>query len=210
MALTEAELSRIMPGAPAAIWAEPLNIAMNRFAIATPEQQAMFLAQIGHESDSLRRLEENLNYSAEALARTWARFSSTGTRGGPPNELAQRLARDPVAIATEVYSGRMGNGPPSSGDGWSFRGRGPLQITGRDLYRKVAAAIGYNVEASPDLLFEPIVGALSAAWVFMVEKRLGGPASIGDIATCTLRINGGMIGIADREARYNAALGVLA
>ena len=96
-------------------WAEPLTKAMAEFAIVGLTRESMFLAQLAHESNGLTRLTENLNYSAQGLANTWARFSTTGKRRGPPTAQAEELARRPEAIANVVYANRMGNGAPESG-----------------------------------------------------------------------------------------------
>lgn len=209
--ISESVLLAVMPraGANAAIFCEPLRIAAERFGIDTPIRLAAWLATIGHESLDLTALEENLNYSADGLARTWPnRFKDYST--GKPSDKARALAGKPQAIANEVYANRMGNGPPESGDGWLYRGRGPLQCTGRSMYRKAGEATGYALEESPELVKEPMVGALTAGWIFAVEKQCCGPADRDDLVTVTTRINGGLIGLEDRRARYARAKKALA
>lgn len=211
--ITEALLRAVMPraGASAAIWCEPLRIAAARFEINTPLRLAAWLATLGHESLDLTALEENLNYSAEGLVRTWPnRFSVTGLPGGAPNDVALAIARKPQAIANNVYANRMGNGPPESGDGWNFRGRCPIQATGRAMYRAAAIATGYALETNPDLANEPTPGALVAAWIFAVEKQCNDDADRGDFDAVSDLINrgrmtpvyGDAIGYQDRFKRY--------
>src|ERR1041385_1279298 len=134
--LSPAALSRIMPRAPeVAAWSRVLDRAMEEFSIDTPLRKAAFLAQVAYESSELRRLVENLNYSAAGLRSTWPkRF--------PSDALARAYARQPERIANYVYANRLGNGDVASGDGWRFRGRGLLQVTGRSNYTAVGAALG--------------------------------------------------------------------
>lgn len=126
------------------------------------------------------------------------------------NQRVISLARHPVAIANEVYGNRMGNGPPESGDGWAYRGRGPIMITGRSMYLKAGDGIGYALGVSPDLVLEPMVGALVAGWIWGADKRCNPLADAGDFEGCTRRINGGLIGYEDRLARLARAQKVLA
>ena len=141
MKLTEQQLLRIFPNARlvAGVFVAALQRAMDEREIDTPARRAA-LAQVGHESSQLTRLVENLNYSAQGLAATWpSRYLGPD---GQPNALALRLARNPQAIADNTYATRNGNGDEASGDGWRFRGRGLLQITGRANYRLVGEALG--------------------------------------------------------------------
>jgi putative chitinase len=207
--ITESLLLAVMPraGANAAIFTEPLRIAAERYAINTPLRVAAWLATIGHESMDLTALEENLNYSADGLARVWpGRFRGDD---GKPNAKALALARHPVEIANEVYNGRMGNRPGTS-DGFDFRGRGPIMITGRDYYFRAGEGTGYALQASPDLVLEPMVGALVAGWVWGADKRCNPLADSQDFENCTRRINGGTVGMEDRLARYARAKRTLA
>lgn len=145
-----------------------------------------FLGQILHESGMLERLEEGLNYSAERLMAVWPkRFPTMGD--------AQPYARSPEALANRVYGGRLGNTEP--GDGWRYRGRGLVQITGRDNYRATGQALGIDLEADPDQLADPAIALrASIAWW---ERNL--PDSvIGDIAAVTRRVNGGTVGLEHR------------
>lgn len=207
MDLTVGTLVAIMPllkrtPTAAAAWASALSIAMAHWQIDTPLRAAHFLAQAAHETLDLTRLRENMNYSAQALAATWPRrFSITGEAGGSPNGAAWALERRPKDIANTVYASRMGNGAPESGDGWRYRGGGPLHCTGRDMYRRGGAAIGVDLEAAPERAIEPVVGADLAGWIWSVEKRCNAPADADDLEAVTWRINGGRTGLGDRMAR---------
>ncbi len=160
---------------------------------AGDEDLSAFLGQILHESDGLTRLEENLSYSAERLTVVWpGRF--------PTKADAQPYARNPEALANKVYGGRMGNTDP--GDGWKYRGRGPLQVTGRDNYRSVGEIVGQDLETMPELLEQPrfALEACIAWWEDRIPDEL-----LGDPEKTTRRVNGGLIGLAHREELTAAA-----
>ncbi|AXS87489.1 glycoside hydrolase family 19 protein [Pseudomonas aeruginosa] len=208
MPITEQQLLRILPnaGPRAGVFFEPLNRGMTRFGITSPVRAAAFLAQVGHESAQLTHLVENLNYSARGLAATWpSRYLGAD---GQPNALAQRLARNPRAIANNAYASRNGNGGEASGDGWLFRGRGLLQITGRSNYRAAGAGLGQPLEAEPDLLEQPEWAAISAAW-WWSRHGLNELADRGDFAAITRRINGGLNGQVERLELWERAKAVL-
>ncbi len=158
------QLKSIMPkaGSAAEKFLQPLNDAMARFAINTPAREAAFLAQLAHESGQLKTLVENLNYGAPGLLAIFSRYFTP--------DLAKSYERQPAKIANRVYANRIGNGNEASGDGWRYRGRGPIQLTGRANYRACGAAIGVDIEAAPDLVQEPVAGALAAAWFWSVNK----------------------------------------
>lgn len=150
------------------------------------------LAQIGHESAGLLRLEENLHYRPERLCAVWpARF--------PTPEEAAGVAGNPAALAERVYGGRLGNGPEGSGDGWRFRGRGYIQVTGRANYARLGRAAGLDLEAEPELACAP-EHALAVALAFWTWKGLDALADRDDLVAVTRRINGGSHGLADRRA----------
>ncbi|HCE08613.1 MAG TPA: glycoside hydrolase family 19 [Oxalobacteraceae bacterium] len=203
MPITAAQLRLIMPaaGAHADVYAGPLSAAMAQFSINTISRASMFLAHVGHESASLICVEENLNYSAEALHSTWpSHFDLVASAA---------YAHKPALIANRAYANRDGNGDEASGDGYKFRGRGPFQITGRANYKACGDAIGHDLISNPDLLTTPEVGALSAAW-FWSSHGLNKIADVGDFRCTTQRINGGMNGYSDRLAflmRAEATLG---
>lgn len=176
------------------LWAGPLTAAMAKYEINTPRRQAHFLAQVGHESGGFTRLVENLNYSADALLRNWpTRFNA---------ETAAKMARRPEAIANYVYGGRLGNG--ADGDGWKYRGRGLIQLTGKGNYRSAGIALGLDLLGKPELLEKPDAASLSAAW-FWKTNGLNELADKGDMVAVTRRVNGGTNGLDDRKARYDRA-----
>ena len=120
--------------------------------------------------------------------------------------MAIEIAGKPELIANMVYSSRMGNGPPQSGDGWLYRGRGAKQLTGKDNYKRCGEALGLDLVANPDLLLEPVPAARSAGW-FWKTNNLSKFADEGDIKGMTKKINGGYIGLEARQALYDACIG---
>jgi putative chitinase len=151
-----------------------------------------FLAQIGHESGGLTIVEENMNYRAERIAEVWPkRFASAAA--------AKPFERNPEKLANNVYANRMGNGPPESGDGFRFRGRGYIQITGRDGYRNVGDIAKLPLEANPDMAAAP-EHALLVACAFWQWKGLNAHCDAADFEKVTRLINGGLVGLADRRA----------
>ena len=189
----------------AAAFAAPLTEACEKYDITTPARLAAFLAQVGHESGSLGRLVENLNYGAAGLLATWpTRFTKAQ---------ADALARKPEAIANHVYGGRLGNTKP--GDGWKYRGRGPIQNTGAANYEAVRDLIrerfpdAPDFVADPDQLATPRWGAI-AAGAYWSDHNLNALADVGAFDKITTRINGGQNGRADRRARYERARKALA
>ncbi len=179
----------------AAQWIDPINSAMDSYKINTAQRVSAFISQVLHESARLVRVTENLNYSAPALMSVWPRrFTSL--------DMARQYERNPEKIANFVYGGRMGNTSPA--DGWRYRGRGPLQITGKENYGKCGMSIGQDLISKPELLEVPKIGALSAGWFWSVNN-LNELADIGDIAGLTKKINGGTHGLAERIDLYDAA-----
>ena len=122
-----------------------------------------------------------------------------------PTAVANSIAGKPELIANLVYSGRMGNGPAESGEGWKFRGRGLKQLTGKFNYTKCSEALGVDLVGNPDLLLEPTYAARSAGW-FWKTNNLSSFADNNDILGMTKKINGGTIGLADRQAKYDKCL----
>lgn len=172
------------------------------YDITSPHRLSAFLAQAGHESGGLSRLEENLNYSVEALMRVWpSRFLT--------KEIAQNYARRPEALANFVYANRMGNGDEASGDGWKYRGKGLIQLTGKDNHHLCGVALGEDFITHPERLLLPVNAALSAGW-FWDTNRLNTLADRGDIEGITRRINGGDTGLPHRLALYSRALSTFA
>jgi putative chitinase len=196
-------------------WLPHVQQALDRFGIASERQVAAWLAQTAHESGGYTMLVENLNYRASTMAACWpARFGVKNADGTwakddkgarVPNKFALALERKPEPLANVVYSSRMGNGPVESGDGWKYRGRGLKQLTGKDNYTRCGQALGLDLVSIPDLLTEPEGAALSAAWFWSVNK-CGPLADADDFVGLTKKINGGTIGLADRQKRYQAVL----
>lgn len=189
----------------ALVYLEPLKAAMALHAIDTEERVSHFLAQVAHESAGFTRISENLNYSAAGLANTWPRRF----RGddGQPNGLAHQLHRKPQLIANHVYANRMGNGSVASGEGWKYRGRGLIQLTGKDNYRAASIAL-YGSDlllVDPDKLLESDAAAMTACW-FWNTNGLNELADLGNVATVTRRINGGTIGLEHRAELTHIAL----
>ncbi len=164
--------------------------------ITNPPRLAAWLATLGHESLDLTRLEENLRYTAKGLLRTWPkRFTPT---------LAAEMEGKPVAIASYVYSRRFGNGDISSGDGWRYRGRGFIQLTFKDNYRDAGNAIGVDLVMQPNLAATPAIAFRIAAW-FWKSKGCNELADKYEFKEITRKINGGLLGLNEREARFEKA-----
>lgn len=199
-------------------WLPHVQNAMARFGIETERQVAAWLAQTAHESGGYTALVENLNYSADTMAVVWPkRFAEMGPDGKPkkdakgksiPNKFALALHRKPELLANVVYASRMGNGPTESGEGWKYRGRGLKQLTGKDNYTRCGKALELDLVGDPDLLLQPDGASLSAAW-FWVTNKCGPLADAGDFVGLTKKINGGTIGLEDRQRRYKAVLASL-
>ena len=180
-------------------WLDPLNQTFAKYDINTALRQAAFIGQCQHESNNFRTLEENLHYSADGLMRTWpSRF--------PSADVAQQYANNPEKIANKVYAGRMGN--TEEGDGWKFHGRGLIQLTGRENYDNCGKGIGADLIGEPQLLVSPMYACLSAGW-FWNKKGLNVLADKLDYPEMTKRINGGLLGLADRIAKINKAKEIL-
>ena len=180
-------------------WLDPLNQTFIKYNISTTQRQAAFIGQCQHESNNFRTLEENLHYSADGLMRTWpSRF--------PSADVAQQYANNPEKIANKVYAGRMGN--TEEGDGWKFHGRGLIQLTGRENYDNCGKGIGAVLADKPQLLVEPYYACMSAGW-FWNKKGLNDLADKRDYPEMTKRINGGLLGLADRIAKIDKAKEIL-
>jgi len=180
---------------------EGFNETFEHFEINTPESMAMFLAQTAHESGNFSATEENLNYSAKGLTGTFKRYFPSETDATP-------YARKPEKIANRVYGARMGNGAESSGEGYKYRGRGVIQLTGKDNYNNCGKALGLDLLAEPDQVAKNPVAVLSAGW-FWNTRKLNTWAEKGDVLTVTKKINGGTIGLADRKKHYEHIVEVL-
>jgi putative chitinase len=185
-------------------WTTALNEVLPTYKIDTPERIASFLAQCGHESAGFTVLQENLNYSADGLNKIFKKYF-------PTLESAQPYARKPEMIANRVYGGRMGNGDEASGEGYKFRGRGPIQLTGKDNYTACSDFLFQDdtLLQNPDMLLDPEYALHSACW-FWWKNDLNNYADSADLVTMTKRINGGTIGLEDRIKHYNHAMEIFA
>ena len=183
------------------VWVDALNATFERFDISSNLRKAAFIGQCGHECGNFRILEENLNYRAETLMKLWPkRF--------PTLEFANQYAKNPKKIANMVYANRMGNRDEASGDGYRFRGRGCIQLTGHANYYHAGQALGEDFVMQPELVATPQYAALSAGFFWNTQK-LNQYADTKDLRTMTKKINGGYIGLNDREKHFNQALAVL-
>jgi len=176
-----------------------------KFQINTPLRLAHFLAQCGHESGGFRVTQENLNYSAKGLAGIFKKYFPTEAAATP-------YARQPQKIANKVYANRMANGSEASGDGYKFRGRGYIQLTGRDNYTQFGKAIGEDIASNPDKVSSQYA-LLSAAWFWSkngLNKLADGGSTDTTVTSITKRVNGGTIGLADRIKHFKEYYHLLA
>lgn len=188
----------------ARIYADPLQAAAARFGITTKARIAAFLAQLHHESQGFTRTEENLYYTTPERIRTmWpTRVTSLAD--------AAKLCRNPQALANTVYANRLGNGDPASGDGWRYRGRGLIQLTGRTNYHVASDALGADYVRDPDAVAAPSGACLTAAW-FWASIHGNELADASLIDSITKGINGtAMAGADARRSRYDDNLMALA
>ena len=198
----------------AEVWLPYFNSIPKNFGIDTPLRMAAFLAQVGHESGGLTLLEENLNYSAEGLANVWPKRYAKRLQNGLyaknsvgrclPTDLAIKIARKPILIASWTYADRMGNGSVESQEGWKYRGRGILQITGKSNYVNLTLNTGIDFVSNPDLLKEPAYALISACF-FWKNNNLNRFADKKDVLSLSKAINGGIIGLEHRKALYEKA-----
>ena len=187
-------------------WYDALCELLPKYGITTKRRVAHFTTQCAHESGGFKRLEENLNYSAKALRSVFGRYF-----GDAPKADADEYARNPEMIANRVYNDtyrkyKMGN--TEEGDGWRFRGRGLKQLTGRDNYTRFGKSIGMTAEEAADYVATP-AGAIESACWFWDANNLNAIADTDDVVKMTKKINGGNIGLEDRQKRYKHALQVL-
>jgi putative chitinase len=176
-----------------------------KFQINTPLRLAHFLAQCGHESGGFKTTSENLNYSAKGLMGIFKKYF-------PTEALANAYQRNPQKIANKVYANRMANGDEASGDGFKFRGRGYIQLTGKDNYTQFGKAIGENIVANPDVVSGKYA-LLSAAWFWSnngLNKLADGGSTDAVVTSITKRVNGGTIGLADRIKHFKEYYHLLA
>ena len=177
------------------------NKVFEKYQINTKERVAGFLAQCGHESLDFTILKENLNYGAKGLRGTFGKYF-------PDDATAAKYERKPEMIANRVYASRMGNGNEASGDGYKYRGRGAIQLTGHDNYTAFAKDIGKSIDETITYL-ETLEGAIESACWFWKKNGLNEVADKKDITLMTKKINGGTIGLEDRTKHWNNNLQVL-
>lgn len=181
-----------------------LPTVMAKFELNTPLRLSHFLAQCGHESGGFKLVQENLNYSAQGLQGVFGKYF--------PGNLEESYARQPQKIASRVYANRMGNGDEASGDGYKYRGRGYIQLTGKDNYKAFSASINEDCVANPDLVATKYPLA-SAAWFFHkngLHKIADGGATDAVVTSVTKRVNGGTIGLPDRIKHFKEYYSLLA
>ena len=181
-------------------WVDALNETFQKFGINTPRQRADFIGQCSHECGNFKVLEENLNYRAETLMKLWPK------RFNPSN--VNDYARNPKKIANMVYSNRMGNRDEASGDGYRFRGRGCIQLTGYANYFHASKSCGVDFHKEPELVATPRYAAMTAGW-FWSTHNCNELAESANWTALTKKINGGTIGLDDRIKHINQALAVL-
>lgn len=200
--LTPKKLQTILPGNSAIEeWYESLTKILPDFNINTPKRVAAFLSQTAHESQNYTRLTENLNYSAKRLMEVWPkRF--------PNLTVASQYAKNPEKLGNFVYGNRLGNGSPETGDGYRYRGRGLIQLTGKSNYQEFANFIGASLEEVIDYL-ETCDGAVHSACWFWQKNKLNSLSDVVDLRNLTIKINGGVNGLDDRINRYHNCLRAL-
>ena len=188
--------SKLSTKVPAPVMLEIVSI-VDRFNMTNPLRLSHFLAQAAHESGNFKFLKENLNYSTDSLLKVFPKYFKD-------KATAEKYARNPEKIANRVYASRMGNGDEASGDGFKFRGRGYIQLTGKDNYKAFSNFIGEDCVANPDLVSDkyPLV---SAAWFFDKNNlwTLCDKGATDDVVTAvTKRVNGGTHGLTERVAKF--------
>ena len=187
-------------------WYDAMVVQLPQFDVTTPKRVAAFVAQCAHESADFSVLSENLNYSADALNKLFGKYFIKAGRDSTPYH------RKPEMIANVIYANRMGNGDTASGEGYKFRGRGPIQLTGKDNYWKFANDFFEDPETvmdDPDLVTDDVPTSLYSALWFWNKNNLNKFADAGDIKGMTKVINGGYIGLEDRIKHYEHAIHVL-
>lgn len=183
-------------------YVEPFNEIGEYYEMfENPKRIAAFIAQTAHESGGFNFVQENLNYGAKGLMGTFKKYF-------PTEAIAKEYERKPEKIANRVYANRMKNGDEASGDGWKFRGRGLIQLTGRDNYTRFAKAVDMTLDEAIAYLETPAGAVASAGWFWNVNK-LNIYCDKDDFIGLTKRVNGGTIGLHDRLHHYELALEVL-
>jgi putative chitinase len=198
------KLERLRGHIPDAVIAQIPDTAA-KFSINTPLRLAHFLAQCGHESGGFRATQENLNYSAKGLTGTFKKYFPSEASAAP-------YAKNPLKIASKVYGGRMGNGPEPTQEGYKFRGRGYIQLTGKENYTAFGKSINEDILSNPDKVASSYA-LLSAAWFFSkngLHKMADEGSSDSVVTKITKRVNGGTIGLVDRIKHFKEYYKLLA
>lgn len=193
MLISKERFNKVFPNAVSGMY-DAIDKQIAVAGCITKPQQAMFLAQYGHETQGYTRLSENLNYSANGLVNVFRKYF-------PTLLLAKQYERKPQAIANKVYANRMGNGSEASGDGWKYKGRGLPHVTGKDNYGKFQEWLGKPIE--PEELSTDLSLAVKAGVWYWVANGL---ASLGSVEKVTVRINGGTNGLEERCKLYRALM----
>lgn len=202
--ITQEQLQAMMPTAPWGLINDnhpSFVAAFEKYGINTKLRIAHFIAQVGHECTDLRHMEENLNYSAERIFEVFKKHVHT-------LEFAKQFAHKPEKLANYVYANRNGNGGDITGDGYRYRGRGPLMTTGKNGYQLLTTELKYDFLGDPDALKEAPFAAYSAAF-YWKQNKLNEHADRNNIRALTVAINGGLNGFDDRKARFERNLKVL-
>lgn len=192
----------------AARWFPHIDAAMNKYGITNPLDQAMFIAQMGNESGGFTKLVESLDYASGALVGVFGSHRITQQQADQYGRTDSHPANQ-EALANILYGGEWGKenlGNTEPGDGWKFRGHGLKQITGRENHLKCGEALGLDLITNPELLLQDSNAAMSGGWFFVSRGCL---KHTGDVVAVTRLINGGSIGLKDRQARYEKAKSVL-
>jgi putative chitinase len=196
---------------PASVMNE-IPLIVDKFGIDGPLRLSHFLSQCAHESGNFKFVRENLNYSTEGLLRTFGRYFRKADGKTPDKELAEKYARQPEKIANRVYGNRMGNGNEASGDGWKYKGAGYIQLTGKDNYAAFDKFVDDDIVANPDLVATKY--PLTSAAFFFHKNKLWDICDKGHtpdvVLAVTKRINGGINGLADRQAKFDLFYNILA
>ena len=202
MELTKEQLKQLLPKNPYIDqWHKALSQLLPDYEINTPKRIAAFIAQCAHESGGFIFLSENLNYKAESLVKVFPKYFKDIS-------MAKAYEKQPEKIANKIYADRMGNGNELSGDGYKYRGRGLIQLTGKTNYTWFAASLSISPEEAAEYMGTFEGAAQSACW-FWETNKLNEWADKGDIEKMTKIINGGTIGLEDRKKHYEHALHVL-
>lgn len=197
--MTKDQLKQLLPKNPYIDnWYNALSQLLPDYEINTAQRMAAFMAQCAHESGNFMFLQENLNYKAASLRKVFPKYF-------PDDATAQAYEKKPEKIANRIYANRMGNGPEESGDGWRYRGRGLIQVTGKHNYTWFAASLEIKPEEAAEYM-QTFEGAAQSACWFWESNKLNQWADAGDIVTLTKKINGGTIGLEDRIKHYEHAL----